>query len=247
MRTVKINELEIGAGKPKIAVPLIEATTEALINTAKQVCQEPIDMIEWRLDFFTNIHSIEAILKTARQLRRILDNRPLLVTLRTKDEGGNYQPQIAEYTNIYQELIKSHLVDLIDIEVLQPTTVIRPLVQLAHEEQVKIIMSNHDFCKTPPATVLQARIEQMTNYGADIAKFAVMPQSREDLLTILNVTNRFTPTVEEIVFSMQIWQMGSHWLQLVWDTKEKLSGLVAKFLAPALVLVQLANPLPQVK
>lgn len=46
MRTVKINELEIGAGKPKIAVPLIEATTEALINTAKQVCQEPIDMIE---------------------------------------------------------------------------------------------------------------------------------------------------------------------------------------------------------
>lgn len=84
MRTVKINELEIGAGKPKIAVPLIEATTEALINTAKQVCQEPIDMIEWRLDFFTNIHSIEAILKTARQLRRILDNRPLLVTLRQK-------------------------------------------------------------------------------------------------------------------------------------------------------------------
>lgn len=188
MRTVKINELEIGAGKPKIAVPLIEATTEALINTAKQVCQEPIDMIEWRLDFFTNIHSIEAILKTARQLRRILDNRPLLVTLRTKDEGGNYQPQIAEYTNIYQELIKSHLVDLIDIEVLQPTTVIRLLVQLAHEEQVKIIMSNHDFCKTPPATVLQARIEKMTNYGADIAKFAVMPQSREDLLTILNVS-----------------------------------------------------------
>lgn len=198
MRTVKVNGLEIGAGKPKIAVPLIEATTEALISAAKQACQEPIDMVEWRLDFFTNLHSIEAILQTARQLRRILDTRPLLVTLRTKDEGGNYQPQIAEYTNIYQALIKSHFVDLVDLEILQPATVILPLVQLAHEEQVKVIMSNHDFCKTPAATVLQARIEQMTNLGADIAKFAVMPQSREDLLTILNISIQHANLAETI-------------------------------------------------
>ena len=59
-------------------------------------------------------------------------------------------------------------------------------------------MSNHDFCKTPPATVLQAHIEQMTNFGADIAKFAVMPQSREDLLTILNVSIQYANLADGI-------------------------------------------------
>ncbi|MBD5806254.1 type I 3-dehydroquinate dehydratase [Limosilactobacillus walteri] len=188
MRTVEVNGLEIGAGKPKIAVPLVEATTGALVSAAKQACQEPIDMVEWRLDFFAKIHNRAAIIETARVLRQILEDRPLLVTLRTKNEGGNYQPTIAEYINIYRELIKSHLVDLIDIEVLQPPTAILPLVRLAHNEQVKVIMSNHDFSQTPSATVLQARIERMADLGADIAKFAVMPQSREDLLTILRVS-----------------------------------------------------------
>ena len=32
MRTVEVNGLEIGAGKPKIAVPLVEATTGALVS-----------------------------------------------------------------------------------------------------------------------------------------------------------------------------------------------------------------------
>ncbi|MBB1079647.1 type I 3-dehydroquinate dehydratase [Limosilactobacillus sp. STM2_1] len=188
MRTVRVNGLEIGPGKPKIAVPLVETTTAALVNAAKRACQEPIDMVEWRLDFFANIHSNAAIHETARKLHQVLGSHPLLVTLRTKEEGGNYQFQLTEYLHIYQELIKSHLVDLIDIEVLRPTTAVLPLVRLAHEEQVKVIMSNHDFCKTPPAAVLQERIEQMTNLGADIAKFAVMPRSREDLLTILSTS-----------------------------------------------------------
>ena len=42
MRTVEVNGLEIGAGKPKIAVPLVEATTGALVSAAKQACQEPV-------------------------------------------------------------------------------------------------------------------------------------------------------------------------------------------------------------
>ena len=48
-----------------------------------------------------------------------------------------------------------------------------------------MIASNHDFRKTPSKEELIARMRKMQELGADIPKIAVMPQSTEDLLTLL--------------------------------------------------------------
>ena len=51
-----------------------------------------------------------------------------------------------------------------------------------------MIASNHDFRKTPPKAELISRMRKMQELGADIPKIAVMPQSTEDVLTLLSAT-----------------------------------------------------------
>lgn len=47
-------------------------------------------------------------------------------------------------------------------------------------------MSNHDFDKTPPKEEIVSRLVKMQEYGADITKIAVMPNTEEDVLILLD-------------------------------------------------------------
>ena len=54
---------------------------------------------------------------------------------------------------------------------------------------IYIIMSNHDFDKTPATSELERRLTLMKIFGADIAKIAVMPNSARDVLNLLLATD----------------------------------------------------------
>ena len=62
------------------------------------------------------------------------------------------------------------------------------LVEAAHRTGVKIIGSTHDNHATPAKEQIVRHLCQMQQLGADIAKFAVMPQSSRDVLTLLDAT-----------------------------------------------------------
>ncbi|STS80155.1 3-dehydroquinate dehydratase [Klebsiella pneumoniae] len=49
-------------------------------------------------------------------------------------------------------------------------------------------MSNHDFHKTPAQEDIIYRLRRMQDLGADLPKIAVMPQSPQDVLTLLAAT-----------------------------------------------------------
>ena len=51
MNTVKIRDIEIGAGAPKIIVPIVGVTKEDIIEEAKTFDSIPIDVVEWPLAF----------------------------------------------------------------------------------------------------------------------------------------------------------------------------------------------------
>ena len=51
-----------------------------------------------------------------------------------------------------------------------------------------MIVSQHDFKKTPEASNLITTMEQMAGYGADVCKIAVMPQSLADVAALLLAT-----------------------------------------------------------
>ncbi len=78
--------------------------------------------------------------------------------------------------------------DLVDIELLRNEEQIKNTISLAKNKDVKVIMSNHDFSKTPSKEEIVSRLVKMQEYDADITKIAVMPNCEEDVLTLMAAT-----------------------------------------------------------
>lgn len=58
--------------------------------------------------------------------------------------------------------------------------------------------------KTPAVAEIVKRLTSMVDYGADVAKMAVMPQSVEDVLTLLTATNIARQTLPQPVITMSM-------------------------------------------
>lgn len=55
MKTVKVRNTVIGEGIPKICVPIVGITLEDIISEAKSLKGMPVDVVEWRADWFENV------------------------------------------------------------------------------------------------------------------------------------------------------------------------------------------------
>lgn len=88
MKTIYLRGLEIGAGAPKIIVPIVERTEEGIIEKAKEFRKHNLDVVEWRSDFFNDVFDIPKVLVVLKALRSILVETPILFTFRTQKEGG---------------------------------------------------------------------------------------------------------------------------------------------------------------
>lgn len=78
--------------------------------------------------------------------------------------------------------------DLVDAELFTGDDKVQKIIAGAHACGVKVIVSNHDFEKTPEKEELVKRLTHMQKLGADIPKIAVMPKDRQDVLTLLAAT-----------------------------------------------------------
>lgn len=143
------------------------------------------DLIEWRIDFFDQVEDAEKLVETAKKLRQVMGEMPLLTTFRTHFEGGVKKLSEEDYFDICRVLIKEKVTDLLDLELFRKTSELKKVIAEAHENNIYIIMSNHDFDKTPATSELERRLTLMKTFGADIAKIAVMPNSARDVLNLL--------------------------------------------------------------
>ena len=188
MNTIKVREIEIGAGAPKIIVPIVGVTKEDILNEAKTFDSIPVDVVEWRVDWFEHVFEFDKVEDVLKELRTVLGNIPLLLTFRTKKEGGEKAIDTKEYKELNLRAAKTGYVDFIDVEIFTGDDVVREIIDGAHAAGVKVIASNHDFFKTPAKSDIIYRLRKMQDMGADIPKIAVMPQSKRDVLTLLCAT-----------------------------------------------------------
>ncbi len=114
--------------------------------------------------------------------------KPLLFTFRSAKEGGEQAISTEAYIALNRAAIDSGLVDMIDLELFTGDDQVKETVAYAHAHDVKVVMSNHDFHKTPEAEEIIARLRKMQSFDADIPKIALMPQSTSDVLTLLTAT-----------------------------------------------------------
>ncbi len=188
MNPVKVRNVEIGTGIPKICVPIVGVTREDILSAAETIKSTKADVVEWRVDWYEDIFDFEKTEETMRALREVLGETPILFTFRTSKEGGEKAIETETYVNLNQKAAMSGLIDLVDIEAFTGDDAVKAVVETAHANQVKVVASNHDFHATPDKEEIVSRLRKMQELGADIPKIAVMPQNKKDVLTLLAAT-----------------------------------------------------------
>lgn len=188
MRTITIKDITIGEGIPKICAPIVGQTKDQILKSAKEFIKTPIDLVEWRADWFEDVSDLEKVKEILKELNKIL-NMPILFTFRTLKEGGQKFISDEDYLKLNKYAVDTGNVELIDVEFFTGEELVKELIRYAHSKDVYVIASNHDFEKTPRKEKIIERLKNMQDIGADIPKIAVMPQKRQDVLELLQATS----------------------------------------------------------
>ncbi|SEN34089.1 3-dehydroquinate dehydratase [Mesobacillus persicus] len=191
-KTLQVKNLTIGEGAPKICVSMTGKTLAELSEEATFLRKQELDIIEWRVDFFENVESIEKVHSALIEIRSFLPEIPLVFTFRTAKEGGEKELTKEAYFALNKQIIESGLVDFVDIELFNEESDIKRLIKLAHSHQTFVILSNHDFVKTPTIEEMVSRLRKAQALGGDLPKIAVMPKNSADVLSLLEATLTMT-------------------------------------------------------
>ncbi|AHV95809.1 type I 3-dehydroquinate dehydratase [Paenibacillus sabinae] len=187
--TVTVKQVIIGEDEPKICVPLVGLTADELKEEAEALKSLDCDVVEWRVDFFEQAEDIEAVKAALAGIRSVIPDLPLLFTFRSAREGGEKEISPEQYAALNQAIAGTGLVDLIDVELFTGEETVKALISEAHKQGVFVIVSNHDFDKTPDKEEIISRLRKAQELGGDIPKIAVMPNHPLDVLTLLEATH----------------------------------------------------------
>ena len=189
---IKIGNVALDNGMPKICVPLVGHSTNELVQECRYLQDTIYDVVELRIDFLKDVTSLDAVGEALAAVRQELPNVAILFTFRTKEEGGETEVPESYYFDLIGYAIKSGKVDAVDVEYFRDRASIEKILAVAKEHGVTVIMSNHDFDKTPSFDEITGRLMDMKKLGADVAKLACMPNSAKDVLTLLAATEEMT-------------------------------------------------------
>jgi len=188
MTTVKVKNITIGEGMPKICVPIVGETVEKIVEEAEYLTTLEADVVEWRVDFFEQVEDINQVKEALKKIRKRLPQTPIIFTFRSLREGGQKEISTSYYMELNRIMVQTGQVDMIDVELFNDEKDVKHLIDVAHDHNVYVIISNHDFHKTPNKEEIVARLRKGQELGGDIPKIAVMPKNTADVLTLLDAT-----------------------------------------------------------
>ena len=199
-----------GGRLPAVCAPLVARTRDALAQETAAVAAKQPDLLEWRIDFFEAIADTQQVLAAARAVRDAARGLPILLTRRAAREGGQQIPiSEVQVLSLYEAVAASGCVDLLDYEMENAPPDVARARDIARQHQLPLVLSFHDFQKTPPAADLLERFVRAHTLGADIAKIAVMPQSLQDVHALLGATLRASESLPIPVISMAMGGLGA--------------------------------------
>lgn len=181
---------KIGEGKPLVCVPIMGKTKEEILREAERLKDLGAEMLEWRVDAFGEAESLNAIRDVLCELGPVVQDIPLIYTFRSKKQGGLLALDEDKIYDIHQVAAESGVADFVDVEYFEAHKPEKEIAQLK-AMGVRVIASHHDFDQTPERNVMWMLLEQLGASGADVVKLAVMPQSFQDVLNLLEETSHF--------------------------------------------------------
>jgi 3-dehydroquinate dehydratase I len=138
-----------------------------------------VDILELRVDMFAT--TAPANVKNTFIKVRELFNKPVIATVRDRNEGG--EKAVPNRLDIYRTIIP--LSDVTDIEI-NSDALFKDVRKLCSTFKKVLIGSYHNFDETPGADTLEKIVKKGFDSGADLVKIALKANSRSDLLDLLS-------------------------------------------------------------
>ncbi|MCK4738874.1 MAG: type I 3-dehydroquinate dehydratase [Deltaproteobacteria bacterium] len=173
--------LKINARKTIVGV----VTGKIEIALIKKAKKDGARIIELRLDTLKD-RGEEDLKEKLEKIRKV--GLPLILTIRSTKEGGEKIITDKERLSLFSALIP--FVDFIDIE-LSSKKILKLVTSLARKEKKQIIISHHDFNKTPGLKKLEGIIKNAIDSGASIVKIATFARSSEDIKRLSTLLSNY--------------------------------------------------------
>ena len=198
--------------RAQICVPIVAASDDEVLSQVKKIidkCKNSvIDIAEFRADYYNGLADLDMLKSLLSGIHIMLNEAGvrLLFTIRSQAEGGEKlsfdKPSINEINLFVSE---NKLADMIDVEYFSDKKSADKVIMSAKKNNINIILSSHDFEKTPSLNEMIERYKAMHESGADIIKLAVMPHDKDDvdkLLEAVSVTYERYPGTQVVGISM---------------------------------------------
>lgn len=187
--TIDVRGVVIGGKDPRICLPLVSAECEDLIDEATELIEKSPDIFEWRIDGFSMLSDMDRCMGALQRLRKVIGDIPLIFTCRSEKEGGMQKISQKNRQALLLAAMATGAVDIVDVELENDDSFLDTIIAGAKSADVKVILSHHNFNKTPAESFICEVLNRAQARGADIAKIAVMPNCYTDVLTLLSATN----------------------------------------------------------
>ena len=162
---------------------VVAVLNKASVKTAQSAQRLGVDTLELRVDMLDSCyHNGEKVSSIIRQLKEQV-RLPVILTIRSSKEGGMTKITDSKRLDIFREAISE--TDLVDIEI-NSNHINSKVIELAKTQNKKVILSYHNFEKTPALSYLKNQAEKACDLGCDILKIAVMANNMEDVRRLLN-------------------------------------------------------------
>ena len=162
------------ADRGLICVSVLAEDTASIIAAVSPVVALA-DVIEIRLDGMHTPRINDCITALAK---------PVLVTNRPVWEGGRFSGNEKERIDLLEEAVRGGA-QYVDIELRTAPDLRTRIMTAAQQSGAKVIISSHDFEKTPTTAHLSATLVSMIASGADAGKIVTTAASPGDTLRVL--------------------------------------------------------------
>ena len=208
----------LGQGRgPLVCIPVVGRQRDGILDEVAAAVGQLPDLIEWRADFFAGVAEMNEVLGLAAEIRAAVEDIPLIFTIRTEREGGEAVELTDEgIVNLIVEVCESGLADFVDVEMSAPEAQVRAVLETAKAHDTQVVLSYHNFRETPGVEQLLDKFALAESLGGDVAKVAVMPQTLDDVLVLLQATLQASRETTLPLISISMGELGAFTRAIGW-------------------------------
>lgn len=190
-RPIEVRNAVLGGERPLVCVPFVGKDKDSLMSEVSKITSAAVDMIELRVDAWDCVEDTNESTFRVSEVRRLVGDIPIILTCRGHWEGGFKEVSEEAKDRLYESVLQRGLVDFVDKELSYGFQKLSELKEKTAVAGAHLIISYHNFSKTPSKEFIYSQLVSQVRCGADVPKIAVMPLAEEDILTLLAATLSF--------------------------------------------------------